>query len=66
MSSAERQERAAELLARAVRRHFGRPGSRPVEHRSSPFSPLDSRVDDRLSGPLGSGSFPDGQKRGDA
>lgn len=50
LSSAARQERAGELLARAERRHFGRPGSRAAEQRSSPLSPLDSQVNGRLSG----------------
>jgi hypothetical protein len=60
-----RQVRAATLVATAVRRALGRPGALGTSQRSSGSSRLDSRADERLTGPRQSGASPEGEKRGD-
>lgn len=60
-----RQVRAATLVAIAIRRALGRPGALRPPQRSSESSRLDSRADERLTGPRQSGASPGGEKRGD-
>lgn len=62
MSAQERRERAALLVAAALRRALKRPGSSAGVQRFSPPSLLDSRVDERLTGPRQLGAFPGGEK----
>lgn len=57
-----RQVRAATLVATALRRALGRPGALGNPQRSPESSRLDSRVDERLTGPRQSGASPDGEK----